>query len=231
MRVDGLLIGILFFLITTGVHSQDERSPTIEQKVTHQEVIELTEELDLRKQEKRWTPKPSQKEVETQKQYSPGFFASFMGNIVYYLLIIVIIGLVIGILIYFFYNIQDDRKVTLDMPEEEEEILDIKAVDLDDMLRKALESQNYKLAIRAKFLMILKELSAEKRILWSHEKTNREYTRELRSTKFYSLFRSTANIYERVWYGDIAIDQSIYEETAPIFSRFQDLLKQNEELV
>ncbi len=230
MRIKRFLICTLFFLIATGLRGQAEKSSTIDEKVSHQEVIELTEELDLRKQETRWTPKPSEKEAEPEEEFSPEFFTSLVSHLVYYFLIFVIIVLVIGILIYFFSNIQDDRKTSLDIPEEEEEILDIKAVDLDEMLRIALESQNYKLAIRAKFLMILKELSAEKHIIWSHEKTNREYIRELRSSKFSNFFRSVANIYERVWYGDIEVDKSTYTDTTPIFARFEQLLKQKERL-
>ena len=216
-------------------YSQGSDYPTIEQEVSHEEAKELSQELDLRKTEKAWRPKnkPAQPDREYKPNVSPGIFGSFIGNLFYYLLILMAIVLVIAILIFFFYSIEDDRKVDItDIDEEEEsEIKDIKELDLNEMLKTALDNRDYRMVIRTKFLIVLQQLAIRKDIDWSQEKTNRDYSRALRSTPFYSDFNKVAIIYERVWYGEVAVDQDIYKESERAFDAFNIHFKDQNALV
>lgn len=217
---------IIAFVLTQAQISYSQASdyPTIEQEVSHEEAKELSQELDLRKTEKAWRPKnkPAKTDREYKPNVSPGIFGSFIGNLFYYLLILMAIVLIIVIMIFFFYSIEDDRKVDItDIDEEEEsEIKDIKELDLNEMLKTALDNRDYRMAIRAKFLIVLQQLAIRKDIDWSQEKTNRDYSRALRSTPFRSDFNKAAIIYERVWYGEVAVDQDIYKESERAFDAF-----------
>lgn len=231
---------LIIAIVLTQAHiaySQASDYPTIEQEVSHEEIKELSQELDLRKTEKAWRPKNTPTKTDRDYEYkpnsSPGLFGSLIGNLFYYLLILMAIVLVIAILIFFFYSIEDDRKVGItDIVEEEEsEIKDIKELDLKEMLKTALDNRNYRMAIRAKFLIVLQQLAIRKDIDWSQEKTNRDYSRALRSTPFHSDFNNVAIIYERVWYGEVAVDQDIYKESEKAFDAFDILFKEQNALV
>jgi len=56
----------------------------------------------------------------------------------------------------------------------------IHETDLDRFLREALAASNWPLAVRLYFLQTIKQLSEREAIVWSKEKTNRDYLREMR---------------------------------------------------
>jgi Domain of unknown function (DUF4129) len=95
--------------------------------------------------------------------------------------------------------------------------------DLDRFLREALAAGNFSLALRFRFLQILKALSEKQLIHWSREKTNRDYLREMRPHRLYSDFKETTRIYERIWYGNTVIDAT---EFARIEIPFNNLKQQ-----
>ncbi len=101
---------------------------------------------------------------------------------------------------------------------------DLHESDLERFLRQALESGNYRLALRIYYLMILKNMSLKEWIEWKKDKTNYEYVRELRSkTDIQPQFRAITTLFERVWYGDTTVQKEDYEQLQPIFN---GLLKQ-----
>lgn len=94
--------------------------------------------------------------------------------------------------------------------------------DLERFLREALSSGNYTQAVRVYYLQIIKELSAKEAIVWSREKTNRDYLREMRSHVLSEPFRTSTNTYERVWYGNRTLTS---EEYSPVEHQMRDLLE------
>lgn len=93
----------------------------------------------------------------------------------------------------------------------------IHETDLEKHLRDALARGEYNLAIRVHYLQIIRALSEKKYILWSKEKTNREYLRELRSTRMEEPVRNITGVYERIWYGNRRTEQEDYLLLAPDF--------------
>lgn len=95
---------------------------------------------------------------------------------------------------------------------------DLKESDLERFLRQAIEQDDYRLALRIHYLMILKALSQKEWIDWKKEKTNYEYCRELREkTTIYASFRDITGVFERVWYGANAVNKEEYERLQPLF--------------
>ena len=115
-------------------------------------------------------------------------------------------------MIYFIYNIEDDRDLNIEVLSEEEEdkIDDIKDMDLEELLTFHLTNRNYRAATRIEYLLILQKLDLNKEIKWSIEKTNRDYISELRQKKYIREFKIAVNLFERVWYGNRQINKGQY---------------------
>lgn len=100
----------------------------------------------------------------------------------------------------------------------------IHETDLERFLREALASGNFTLAIRLYYLMIIKTLSEKGSIQWAKDKTNRDYLREMRDHRFGSDFREVTREYERVWYGNQALDAARFSSLEMHFKSFLNQL-------
>lgn len=102
--------------------------------------------------------------------------------------------------------------------EQEEEDLDVHILseekllelNLEDLLKKAVQEGDFKMAFRLHYLLLIKILKERKYIRWQKEKTNYEYLRELRDTFAYTPFRKITAMYEMIWYGDRPVNEDIY---------------------
>ena len=145
------------------------------------------------------------------------FFSSIFGVIFW----ILAIGL-FGYLVYrlFLSNssfLSRNRKnVASDIAVIEEE----NANDPDSLLRNAIKSGNYRLAVRYLYLQSLKRLSEKKFIEINTNKTNYEYVTEIRKHKFANEFASLTLQYEYVWYGEYPVDERLFEQIQNGFTQF-----------
>lgn len=98
----------------------------------------------------------------------------------------------------------------------------LQKADLEGFAQHAIQNQDYKLALRLYYLQIIKVLSRQKVIKWKRDKTNREYVREVqRNQSDYAVdFKQLTRLFERVWYSDISINQSQFQQFQPLFSAF-----------
>ncbi|MBN2681295.1 MAG: hypothetical protein JXR58_02195 [Bacteroidales bacterium] len=92
--------------------------------------------------------------------------------------------------------------------------------DLDQFLRFALKENDFRLATRILFLMIIKKLSENQLINYKPDKTNRQYLRELKNFKFVDNFSRITNIYEHCWYGNVNVNEKNYAEIEGINKSF-----------
>jgi hypothetical protein len=88
---------------------------------------------------------------------------------------------------------------------EDEEIIQNK--DIKILIAKALEDDNFRLAIRYHYLFILQQLESKNLIKWELQKTNRDYERELQDKMLKKHFKDITYLYDFVWYGDFNIDK------------------------
>ncbi|MCS7036315.1 MAG: DUF4129 domain-containing protein [Saprospiraceae bacterium] len=90
--------------------------------------------------------------------------------------------------------------------------------DLPALLQQALARGDYRQATRVHFLMIIRHLSEKGDILWSQEKTNRQYVRDMRKHPKASDFQRAVLLYEHAWYGGAPIGRTDYErQIGPLF--------------
>lgn len=92
-------------------------------------------------------------------------------------------------------------------------------IDLDALLAETLKNENYKLAIRIQYLMVIKLLSNQNLIRWKRQKTNGEYLSEIFGNTNFTDFQKATGVYERVWFGDVNLDKEKYNLLQPGFSK------------
>lgn len=78
-------------------------------------------------------------------------------------------------------------------------------VDLDKTIRKYVAQKQFRLAIRLLYLKVISQLRQKEYILFSQEKTNIDYLRELTNKNIKSDFAEVTSIYNHVWYGDVEL--------------------------
>ena len=93
--------------------------------------------------------------------------------------------------------------------------------DPDALLRNAVRTGNYRLAVRYLYLQLLTRLSDKKFIEINKSKTNYEYVTEVRKHSFANEFASLTLKYEYVWYGEYPVDQKLFEQLQNNFTDFQ----------
>lgn len=96
----------------------------------------------------------------------------------------------------------------------------LEAYDLDHYIARALEAGRYDLAIRLRYLSVLKALAGRQLIRWKKDKTNRDYLAELTESPHKRAFRHITNIFEQVWYGQHPVSAAEYRRLEPEFLVF-----------
>ena len=159
-------------------------------------------------------------------QKAVGFLAVFFKIVPYILL-----AILIYILIQFFYkvnsrsvlhSIKNPAMVSLS---EEEHI--IKNKNIQQLIQNALQSKDYRLAIRYYYLLILQLMSDKEHIVWELQKTNNDYINELKKQKLEQPFYIITKLYDYIWYGSFAIDKAKYLKVEPAFSSLKKTLDKN----
>jgi hypothetical protein len=92
--------------------------------------------------------------------------------------------------------------------------------DLEKLLRIALESNDYRSAVRILYLSTIQQLNTTGLILWKKDKTNKDFLREMRKHSDYKTFRDITLAYEIVWYGDRQIELQQFTSLKNIVDNF-----------
>ncbi len=133
---------------------------------------------------------------------------------------IVLLVCIAGILIYFFAKNatwMSDTKIDdlHSMLAEVEE--NLPEADVQTPLQRAIKEENFNVATRLYYLLLIQKLAEKNYIKWSKEKTNREYAAELRGIHFIEHFRQVTHIYEKAWFGKESVTQQSFEDFQPLF--------------
>jgi hypothetical protein len=136
-----------------------------------------------------------------------GFLAFFIRLLPY----IIIAGIVFFV-IWLFYKLNPGARFlkSKEKPEvfftEEEEI--IRSKNIEELIQKALENKNYRLAIRYFYLMVLKKLTDAEIITYEFDKTNSEYVSEITSEEISGQFSKVTTLYDYTWYGSFDVSET-----------------------
>ncbi|WP_431215595.1 DUF4129 domain-containing protein [Puia sp. P3] len=92
--------------------------------------------------------------------------------------------------------------------------------DLNQRLKECLLARDYRQATRYLYLMSLSLLN-EKQLIKQHaDATNHEYVSQLQGSVWESPFRYLTGLYEKVWYGDFALQESQFTRLHRYFEDF-----------
>lgn len=101
---------------------------------------------------------------------------------------------------------------------------DISQINFDELISIAIESKQYKLAVRYLFLNSLKLLSEKGLIELKNNKTNYQYLSEIKNNQIADVFRNTTSNFEWIWYGDFPVDENIMKSSQNDFNELFGLI-------
>ena len=139
-------------------------------------------------------------------------FAIILAGFIIYFLIRFLIGKNIG----FFGK----KNSAVDIKEEDLHE-NIHEINFADTIAKFENSAEYRLAVRYHFLLILKKLSDKKIISWNPEKTNKDYSYEIKDENLKNRFSDLALIFDYIWYGEFGVDHNSYLKFKEQFQSFK----------
>jgi hypothetical protein len=102
---------------------------------------------------------------------------------------------------------------------------DISTIDFNTRIKKAVDDNDYRLAIRWYYLKQLNILNETKVIHYEPFKTNIDYGFELAKSPHQQAFTSISRIYDYVWYGKYDITIVDYEKLEKQFKAFEEKIK------
>ncbi|GGH74248.1 hypothetical protein [Phaeocystidibacter marisrubri] len=119
------------------------------------------------------------------------------------LLIIVLVFGIIGYLIWRYQNsgknlATKELQAATSVEHAEKDLLN---VSLDDLIRNAERSEDYRLLVHLHFLELLRALHEAKHISWVPYKTNGQYLYEISDAEVRRQYFDIVVVFDRVWYG------------------------------
>lgn len=86
----------------------------------------------------------------------------------------------------------------------------IESTDIQSLINKAEGGNDYRLAIRYYYLLVLKTLSIKNLIKFEDDKTNADYLDEINAQPFAKKFSYTSYLYNYTWYGEFDLTPEQY---------------------
>lgn len=93
----------------------------------------------------------------------------------------------------------------------------IHLVDFKKLISAAEKEGDVRLATRYYYLWLLKKMSEVSIIDWNPEKTNADYSYEIKNQTLKDKFNYLSYLYNYVWYGEFEIDNDTYKKTKQDF--------------
>ena len=167
--------------------------------------------------------RPADYDEPDDSEYESIPMSSGLLKIVFYVLAFGIIGFIL-FMIFKNITLKTNRKIQKsELPDVSAPIADIQELETDRLLREALASGNYRLAIRIYFLGLLKKLDENGTIVWKKDKTNRDYLSELfPKVNYFEDVKSLTRAYEKVWYGGHSLPLHSYEDIISSFKAIDE---------
>ncbi|WP_209405446.1 DUF4129 domain-containing protein [Pseudozobellia sp. WGM2] len=155
-----------------------------------------------------------------------GFLSMFL-ELVPYLLLILLIYLLIKFFLKLNANNLKHTKGSKNLVNLSEEEHIIKNENIQKLINDAVATKNFRLAIRYYYLYVLRLLSEKDLIVWELQKTNNDYLKEIELENLKQQFSKITRLYDYIWYGDFAIDESKFQRAEKEFQSLKLNLESN----
>lgn len=221
MKFSSLILCYLYLiLLPSSVWGNNSAQPYIDNPIVVSEIADkdwenATDGLDYGKDIAPKKPKKTNTNVDL----------SFLGPLFKVLLILGVVAVILLLLRYFVgvqgvqraTNKSFDPNATIDTETIADRLHDF---DLPTLIQQAIDQKEYTIATRLYYLLAIKTLSEKELIQWKKDKTNRNYINELVETSLKNKFRAVTNIFERVWYGEAALNEMSFRTIQGQFLQF-----------
>ncbi|WP_417886224.1 DUF4129 domain-containing protein [Zunongwangia sp.] len=185
------------------------------------------------KQEKNWWQRFKEWLIQKLNQLASYLFEDYetSGLIATILKIIpyIILGFVLWLIVWLFMRLSPSvagldsvKKSTVNLNADEDII---KNADIQQLIKNAVENKQYRLAVRYYYLQVLKELDNLHFINYENQKTNEEYSSELKNEQLNTHFKKTTRIYNFIWYGDFSVSETDFKLAQKNFNELKSILK------
>jgi hypothetical protein len=171
---------------------------------------------------------PQKKKVKTEQTKPPQktiFDQQWFRTLIWALIIVAFITVLIWYLASSNINLFKRPSAVIYPDESSLDVEDIFAVNYDEEIKKAVESQNYRLAIRLHYLRTLKVLADNNIIDYKHERTNSDYLFQLTNSAYYKDFFRLTRDFEYTWYGKFDLSSEAYAMIQQDFSSFKQRIQ------
>ena len=115
-------------------------------------------------------------------------------------------------------HIQKERSEPEEVAFVERNLMD---VDVRKYIAEAVKNQDYALAIRYQQLLNIQLLNKRGLIEWNYTKTNAELMEDVKDSVLRQEFLACAALFDRIWFGDFAVNATEYQGIAVEFEQFQ----------
>lgn len=170
-----------------------------------------------------------------EKEFEPGFFTKLFERIIQFLTYLpweIIFYFTIGLfLIFIAFRVYKNggimKKNAKNLYDESDFDLieeNLVNVNLDSLINKAENEENYALAIRYLHYQNLQNLDKKGWIEWNPKKTNQQFINQIKDEKAQRTFSQNTKIFNQVWFGEFQLDANKYTEFKSIFNQFNQYL-------
>jgi hypothetical protein len=209
----------IFFIACASCYSSN---PAV--KLTRKQWQEISKGVDFTETFKE--SKSESKQEGSAPKSVPFDFSAFK-----YIFYAIVAGLVLFLVIKILSNLNANPsikqvRIGIDSMSEIEERMH--EIDLDLLLEEALQAKNFRIALRIKFLIIIKMFTRKGDISWAKEKTNWEYYSEISDKNLAAQFKAIILGFERVWYGDLAVTEDQFNAVSPSYENLINQLSPSE---
>lgn len=138
--------------------------------------------------------------------------------IIYILLVLLLLFIIYQVVIVnklFVFSRSAKRRSAGDIDDK-----DIRADDLDEKIRVAIDGNDHRLAIRWLYLKTLKFLHNKNQIALQAKATNQEYLRQMKQFPGFGAFGFLTRVYEYTWYGGFQPGKEQFDVIHENFNRF-----------
>ena len=141
----------------------------------------------------------------------------------------IILATLLAFIVWLFYKLNPGAKLLHRRESagvffsEEEEI--IKSRNIKKLIEKAIQDQNYRLAVRYHYLFVLQQLTERDYIDYAFDKTNSDYFSEIQSPEIHLAFRKATILYDYIWYGNFTVTQEDFSKALNTFTQLEHKLE------
>jgi hypothetical protein len=159
-----------------------------------------------------WNVRPEKEKQESGGSWLAALFSSGIMRLLFW----VLIGVGCAALIYFFLlslnvNLFGKRKDGVEEEAAADPEEDFFSRDYEREIARALAAGEYRIAIRLRYLQLLKELAGRNIIQYRQERPNGVYVSQLMGTPYYKEFFRITRTFEYAWYGEMPVSRGAYD--------------------